>query len=54
MAIQLYKALMQASNLKYYRCEFKAMGTPCDIQLFAYNEAQARQAVDAAIADVQR
>ncbi|MDD1626006.1 MAG: FAD:protein FMN transferase, partial [Methylococcaceae bacterium] len=45
---------MQASNLKYYRCDFKAMGTPCDIQLFAYNEAQARHAVDAAIADVQR
>ena len=45
---------MQASNLKYYRCDFKAMGTPCDIQLFAYNEVQARHAVDAAIADVQR
>jgi thiamine biosynthesis lipoprotein len=41
-------------NLTYYRREFKAMGTPCDIQLFARDEAKARQAADAAIADVQR
>jgi len=45
---------MQADNLKYYRCEFKAMGTPCEIQLFARTEAKARHAADAAIADVQR
>lgn len=45
---------MQANNLKYYRSEFKAMGTPCDIQLFARTEAKARHAADAAIADVQR
>jgi thiamine biosynthesis lipoprotein len=42
------------NNLKYYRREFKAMGTPCDIQLFARDEAKARHAADAAIADVQR
>lgn len=30
------------------------MGTPCDIQLFACNQAKARDAADAAIADVQR
>ena len=30
------------------------MGTPCDIQLFAVNEAEAKQASDAAIADVNR
>jgi FAD:protein FMN transferase len=41
-------------NLKYFRIEFKAMGTPCDIQLFAANEAEAKQASDAAIADVNR
>jgi FAD:protein FMN transferase len=45
---------MQGNNLKYYRWEFKAMGTPCDIQLFAHSEAQARHAADAVIADVQR
>jgi thiamine biosynthesis lipoprotein len=41
-------------NLKYYRREFKAMGTPCDIELFARDEAKARHAADAVIADVQR
>lgn len=45
---------MHANNLKYYRSEFKAMGTPCDIQLFAHAEAKARHAADTAIADVQR
>ena len=45
---------MKTNNLKYYHCEFNAMGAPCDIQLLAHNEVQARQAVDAVIADVQR
>ena len=43
-----------AKELKYYRSEFKAMGTPCDIQLFAESEDQARQATAAAVADVER
>lgn len=30
------------------------MGIPCDIQLFAHDEAKARHAADAAIADAQR
>jgi FAD:protein FMN transferase len=45
---------MQHTKLKYYRSEFKAMGTPCDIQLFALNKAETKRAADAAIADVQR
>jgi FAD:protein FMN transferase len=45
---------MQHAKLKYYRSEFKAMGTPCDIQLFAHTEAEAKYAADVAIADVQR
>ncbi|MDD5265567.1 MAG: FAD:protein FMN transferase [Methylococcales bacterium] len=45
---------MQENNLKYYRREFKAMGTTCEIQLFARNKAKAGNAADAAIADVQR
>jgi thiamine biosynthesis lipoprotein len=45
---------MQGNNLKYYRTEFKAMGTPCDIQLFARTETKARLATNTAIADVQR
>jgi thiamine biosynthesis lipoprotein len=46
--------MMQDNNLKYYRREFKAMGTTCDIQLFARNKAKAGKAADAAIADVKR
>lgn len=42
------------SNLKYYRYEFKAMGTPCEIQLFAQSQLKAKHASAAAIADVQR
>lgn len=45
---------MQANKLIYYRSEFKAMGTPCDIQLFASSDGKARAAADAAISDVQR
>lgn len=45
---------MQYDNLKYFRSEFKAMGTPCDIQLFARNKSDAKFATDAVIADVQR
>lgn len=42
------------TNLHYYRREFRAMGTPCEIQLFAHSEMEASHAADAAIADVQR
>lgn len=45
---------MQGKKLKYYRREFKAMGTPCEIQLFDRKTANASHAADAAIADVQR
>jgi thiamine biosynthesis lipoprotein len=45
---------MKNSRLKYYRREFKAMGTLCEIQLFAPTQAKACHAADAAIADVQR
>ena len=45
---------MQNNKLKYYRREFKAMGTLCEIQLFARTQAKASHAADAAIADVQR
>ncbi|MDD2723022.1 MAG: FAD:protein FMN transferase [Methylovulum sp.] len=40
--------------MEFYRAEFKAMGTPCDIQLFAKTQTQAKQVADAAIADIQR
>lgn len=40
--------------MDYYQHTFKAMGTPCDIQLFAASPQQAQQAINAALADVQR
>jgi thiamine biosynthesis lipoprotein len=45
---------MKAKRVSYYRFAFKAMGSPCDIQLFADSQAKAKQVADAAIADVQR
>lgn len=40
--------------MQLYHHQFRAMGTPCEIQLFAGTPAQAQQATDAAIADIQR
>lgn len=42
------------NSLQYFRREFKAMGTPCDIQLFARTGEQAAQAAALAISDVER
>ncbi|MDO9103465.1 MAG: FAD:protein FMN transferase [Methylovulum sp.] len=40
--------------MKFYHNEFKAMGTPCDIQLFAKTTTRAKQVADLAVADVRR
>ena len=40
--------------MKFYRLAFKAMGTPCEIQLFAHTHAKARRVAEAAVADVRR
>ena len=40
--------------LTLHRFPFQAMGSPCEIQLFASDETRARRAADAAIADVAR
>lgn len=40
--------------MKFFQFDFKAMGTPCEIQLFAKTEAKAKQVADTAIADIQR
>ena len=45
---------MPPSKLKYFRAAFKAMGSPCEIQLFAAGYAQAGRVAEAAIADVRR
>lgn len=42
------------STLEFYRHVFKAMGTPCEIQLFAKTGEAARCAAEAAVADIAR
>jgi thiamine biosynthesis lipoprotein len=41
-------------ELRYFRIPFRAMGSPCEVQLFAPSEREARSAADAVIADVER
>ncbi len=45
---------MKKKRLSYYRYAFNAMGSPCDIQLFADAHAQAKRVADAVIADIHR
>jgi thiamine biosynthesis lipoprotein len=40
--------------MRFCRRAFRAMGTPCEIQLYADSQAQAVRAVEAAVADVAR
>lgn len=40
--------------MKFFQYGFKAMGTPCDIQLFAKTSTRAKQVAELAIADVRR
>ena len=41
-------------NLKYHRHAFKAMGSPCEVQLYADGDAQAQHIADIVVADVER
>lgn len=45
---------MNSRHLKSFRFAFKAMGSPCEIQLFAESGAEARRISDAAVTDVRR
>jgi thiamine biosynthesis lipoprotein len=45
---------LKSNSPSFYQQSFKAMGSPCDIQLFAETPAQAGQAAEKAIADVHR
>lgn len=45
---------MTSTKLNYYRRTFKAMGTPCEIQLFGRDVAETNLAADAVIKDVER
>jgi len=40
--------------MKYYQYRFKAMGTPCEIQLYAKKKAQSKQAINKVVNDVRR
>ncbi len=40
--------------MKFFHYEFNAMGTPCDIQLFAKTAIRAKQVAELAITDVRR
>ncbi len=40
--------------LRFFRQPFKAMGSPCDIQIYAADEAEGRRVAELAIADVRR
>lgn len=42
------------ARLKYYPYSFKAMGSPCLIQLYAKSKKKGQEAADAAIADINR
>jgi thiamine biosynthesis lipoprotein len=42
------------NTLEFYRHDFKAMGTACEIQLFAKTEEAARRAAAVAVADIVR
>jgi thiamine biosynthesis lipoprotein len=45
---------MKSKSLSYYRYAFKAMGSPCEIQILVEAQSKAKQIADAAIADVHR
>ncbi|AEG01098.1 FAD:protein FMN transferase [Methylomonas methanica] len=45
---------MNALNRQHFHFNFKAMGTPCDLQLFAPDPATAQKVADLAIQDIQR
>ncbi|MDF1584570.1 MAG: FAD:protein FMN transferase [Methyloprofundus sp.] len=43
-----------STGLQYFNFKFKAMGTPCEIQLYASHESQAREVVHRVVSDVKR
>ena len=45
---------MTARRLEFRRIPFKAMGSPCEIQMFAGSDAEASRASNLVIADVER
>jgi thiamine biosynthesis lipoprotein len=46
--------MLKQNKLQFYRYEFKAMGTPCEIQLYAKTHKLAEQITQRIVADVRR
>ena len=46
--------MVKKPALAFHRHGFKAMGSPCDIQLFSETEAQAKHVAELVMADVER
>jgi FAD:protein FMN transferase len=46
--------MLKQNKLQFYRYEFKAMGTPCEIQLYAKTYQLAEQTSQRVVADVRR
>ena len=45
---------MERAGLALHRHRFAAMGSPCDLQLFARSAAQAQRVIAAAVAEIER
>ena len=45
---------LSARRTRHFRHAWKAMGSPCELQLFAARNAEAQQAINAVVADVER
>ncbi len=52
--MELYFLTTVARRLRYYHYDFKAMGSPCTIQLYARNAAKGAAAAEIAMNDVRR
>ncbi|MBX3629450.1 MAG: FAD:protein FMN transferase [Nitrosomonas sp.] len=52
--VELYFLTAVARRLRYYHYDFKAMGSPCTIQLYARNAEKGAAAAEIAINDVRR
>jgi thiamine biosynthesis lipoprotein len=46
--------MIKSKRLSFFHTSFQAMGSPCDIQLFARTSAEAKRVADVVIADVHR
>jgi thiamine biosynthesis lipoprotein len=53
-APRLWNPELSANRTQLFRHTFRAMGCPCELQLYAVADAEARRAISAVLADVER